>query len=1536
MATIGRRAEMRGPEGHQEEAMRQKTRKSGGSKGRLAMLLLGACLALAGLLATAAPALAFQYTPHSLDSTFSGTDSTGGGFSNAVSGIAVDQATGDVYVATYASATVKIFKFNADGVAIPFTDPAAQGSTVVSLEGAKSGAGQITVDNSGGPSQGQIYVTMGRFGFGLDALDPSGKLLEGNFPIAGLANIAVSPIDGSIWGHNTGITVAKYTNDGTLTEGVVSFPAAPTHLAAAPNGDLYGYSLGEVSALDPSGNLIYSVPLVAKDLDADPVGGNLFVAINKGVREFDPAGDELPGFTVTGNPKDIAVNGENGHVYLAFANNVQIFSAGSQVTLPDAATTSPSNITPTSVTINGSVNPEGTDTTSCKFEYGPTISYGTTLDCDAGQVLTGADPIAVSADISGLRQGSTYHYRLDVANANGTVKTIDSTFTPSAPPDVSTVYANQVHADSVFVNGSINPGGAPTTYHVDYGTENCLTNPGACTSTPESESVGAGLNLVSESTQITGLSPATTYHYVVVATNQSGITKSADHVFTTFPVTSVFDETCENAHVRQQTGAALLPDCRAYELVSAANAGGYDVESYLTAGQTPFAGYPLAQNPARVLYGVNEGAIPGTDHPTNHGLDPYVASRGSEGWTTRYVGIPADLPYSGSFASTLAAADSTLDTFAFGGPELCSPCFADGSTGMPVRLPGGELVQGMTGPVDPSPSTKPNLLAKKPLSANGADLVFGSTTELVAGAGSAAIYDRDLATGITYDVSVGTDGHAIPCLMQCTSDGIAELDISADGSHILIGQLLGVDSKGNHYWHLYMNVDDASHSIDLMPGSANGALYDGMTADGSMVYMTSRDQLTGDDTDSSADIFRATIDGGSADLSRVSGSGGSGNGDACTPVGNSTYTRWNVPDDAPTDCSALAIGGGGGVASQSGALYFLSPEQLDGDKGTVNAPNLYLAKPGAAPHFVATLDSSLTGPASPLKYHVYTGSFNGGASPAFIAVDSSGGPSNGDVYVADNGANSVRKYDAEGNLITTWGDNGVMDGSSTGSGRFSPISGLAVGSDGTLYVGTFVTNSNVNDLFEFNQDGSSPSGHNVSGTIGPVGIAVDSAGAVYYVDQTEGFGGAVESEVLRYTGGFSDTPVSTDVFDSGHKDGLAFDPNSGDLYVNYADATIGRFVFDGSGRVFQPDGSLCERECKPTSSFGTGTIFGASGLAVDPANGDIYVDEGNKILRFDSEGQRAPGPDTGADVLSNSTALAIAGDGSLYANNTTQSGPEIAAFSGLVLAPDLRTDNPAVLDSVGDADNRHTADFQVTPEGDFAAFSTAIPFSGADNNGHSEIFRYDAAEDALACASCNPTNAQATGNAEMAPDGLSLTDDGRLFFDTPEPLAPRDLDNREDVYEWSGAKVDLISTGVSQFDSALLSASADGTDAYFFTRDSLVPQDTNGELVKIYDARENGGFPYRPAPVPCKASDECHGAGTAPPPPPNINSVTQSNGGNLSVQPARGKCRHHRVRRHGRCVKPHKRHRTRRHSARHRRNGQRHGGRNAQRHGRGH
>src|SRR5262249_10351539 len=160
----------------------------------------------------------------------------------------------------------------------------------------------------------------------------------------------------------------------------------------------------------------------------------------------------------------------------------------------------------------------------------------------------------------------------------------------------------------------------------------------------------------------------------------------------------------------------------------------------------------------------------------------------------------------------------------------------------------------------------------------------------------------------------------------------------------------------------------------------------------------------------------------------------------------------------------------------------------------------------------------------------------------------------------------------------------------------------------------------------------------------------------------------------------------------------------------------------------------------------------------------------------------------------------------------------------------------------------------------------------------------------------------------LTPHGLNLTDDGRVFFTANEQLALRDTNETADVYEWEeeGGRevVSLISSGTNPEGSTLASASADGTDVFFFTRDSLAPQDKNGAPVKIYDGREFGGFLYIAPPFPCKASDECHGPGTRAADPPDIN--TKEGSGRPSKTEQHKGCKRNLVHKHGKCIRRHR------------------------------
>ncbi len=109
------------------------------------------------------------------------------------------------------------------------------------------------------------------------------------------------------------------------------------------------------------------------------------------------------------------------------------------------------------------------------------------------------------------------------------------------------------------------------------------------------------------------------------------------------------------------------------------------------------------------------------------------------------------------FASSLLAADAGLDNFAFGGPDICSPCFPGGVTGIPLRKSDGSLIQGMAGSIDPGSEAEPDGLVMKPFSADGSHFIFGSEHPYEADGnndtGDVSIYDRNLSTGVTQVVS---------------------------------------------------------------------------------------------------------------------------------------------------------------------------------------------------------------------------------------------------------------------------------------------------------------------------------------------------------------------------------------------------------------------------------------------------------------------------------------------------------------------------------------------------------------------------------------------------------------------------------------------------------------------------------------------------------------------------------------------------------------------------------------------------------------
>jgi hypothetical protein len=1200
--------------------------------------------AAAALLALAGPASArtvplYTYTGDYYDGFGSTVGSVAAG-----TDVAVDQSTGNGLVTDAA---------RGNGGSFSQFDPAGNPVAFSALEGATSvstivdGSYRIAVDDSGTATEGNIYVVTEKL---IKGYHPDGTEIAEHFPIGGFrapCGVAVDN-EGDIWGVDyRRALLVQYTPSGDL---IKSIPMPPVIDAPLNNGgcdlaidsqdnfylEAWGYKTGPQETItyaygkkfDPEGNYLYDfsggyVQSVAVDRSTDHV----FVLqpspfangeYNYEVIEYDENGDEITSFGAPDPahsfegltaPTGLAFNEQTDEIYVTNGRDyggrqhVEFFKSSGQAVVPTVRTIPP-GLTATSATLKGTVDLDGGgDTTACYFEWGTTYAYGNTLPCAPAGPISGAGPHEVTAALGGLTQGASYHYRLVSKNANEILAySSDRAFRPQTPAEVSGILVSEVNTDGALISADINPNGGETTYRVEYGTEDC--DLGGCSSLPlRPPALENVLGIQHVTVLLTGLKADTTYHYRVVATNDAAEVEATEDTLRTYGIDSYVDN-CANALVRKGMGAVLLPDCRAYELVSAADAGGYDVRSDLVPGQFPFLAKPRAVD--GLLYSLNYGKVPGVaGEPTNHELDPYVATRTPDGWTTSYAGIPVGgPPFQDSFGSKPLGESEDLSTFAFGGPDICSPCFGDGKTGIPLRRDGGPLIQGMVGSLDPGPSAVPDGFIAEPLSGDGTHLIFGSTSAFegdAATGGDVSIYDHNLLTGATHVVSKTPGGANLPCLQgsgSCHSpangDGIASLAISEDGSRIVVANRVATDSAGNDYWHPYMNIGDSTSTVDLAPGTTAGVLFDGMTDDGSAVLYTTADQLTSDDHDTSADIYRAGVAAdGAVSLTRVSSGSGAGDTDSCDPVASPGRNNWNAPGAAsPNRCSAVAFAGGSGVARGSGAIYFLSPEQLDGGSGVAGEPNLYMGAPGASPSFIATLEPS----------------------------------------------------------------------------------------------------------------------------------------------------------------------------------------------------------------------------------------------------------------------------------------------------------------------------NPAIANAVDDSAAIGFGDIQVTPSGEFAAFASNRALTGFPNVGHTAIFRYAAATEQattaqLDCASCPTTRASLTAETRLSPYGLNLADDGRVFYTSTEPLALQDTGGTADVYEWSAGRISMLSTGRSQTDAGLLSVSADGVNAFFYTRETLAGNDRNGHTLKIYTAREGGGLAFPPSLGACQASDECHGPSSSAPATESLPTFNGTGGNYNKTQKKhrkRKKHRHHRHKKHHR------------------------------------
>jgi hypothetical protein len=546
------------------------------------VFVLGLALAIA-----AAPASALT-EGHVYDFTFAGGGDGSGngqfeeGFASAHgNGVAVDESTGDVYVAD--SKNSRIQKFDNEGnflqiwgfgVRTGANESQVCNAPTACQKGLEGGApGQfkrpmaIAVDNSGGENDGAVYVADATGPVqGIEGLEYILKFDEnGNFiqkidgsespggPFKDLPWRGAIDIDaqGFLWVLDNRRVLRFGNDEESRYVGGSEWPIVPN--AQFPTQTVPANSIA-VNAPGSQVNLITQSEEIGRfnqrgknyeelgeadgfsaQLQTDHSNGHVYVGDGSNVVEYDnlikPAAAPFgPGYI--GDVQGIGVNYSTNTVYVFDADTLTVVAFKKRV-VPDVETGPTEGLDHETVTLTGEVAPDpagGGNVSECKFEYGPTTAYGSSAPCAEGSSFSSATE--VSADLTGLTMETTYHYRLVAANSVDDTAGEDRTFTPHAVLAVSTDPPSDQTPTSATLNGSFETAGDDVEYYFEWGPTAAYGNTTAAPPGIE-EPDQPGMTEVSAS--IEGLSSYTKYHYRIVATNTLGTSHGEDVVVQSAP-----------------------------------------------------------------------------------------------------------------------------------------------------------------------------------------------------------------------------------------------------------------------------------------------------------------------------------------------------------------------------------------------------------------------------------------------------------------------------------------------------------------------------------------------------------------------------------------------------------------------------------------------------------------------------------------------------------------------------------------------------------------------------------------------------------------------------------------------------------------------------------------------------------------------------------------------------------------------------------------------------------------------------------------
>ncbi len=555
---------------------------------------------------TGGPSYTYVLIPSFLDS-FTGSETPAESF-DGVSGVAVDESSGDVYVLDVGHETIDKFsetgtficQISGDGSGEKECDAGTHGPEAFSFS---EGSG-VAVDNSTTDGhQGYLYVA-DRGHNAVDIFNNAGayvgRLSGETTPFDEPAGVAVDGsgnvyvMSGAVEG--AGNVIDEFNSSGVFQEEYSDgFGYQTASIAVNATGTVYVISSGgHVKELKNKGSEqteIYSGPSAVA---VEPLSGDLYFALNGGgaIGLFYPEPVEEVGGSgkgqfgkggVIASAVAFVDNATNHAVYVSDHSSgggrVDVFGVG-----PTCKTEAPATmVSPTSFTAPGTIEPHGTPTTYY-FQYGLTTTPYELFTGPAGPVSSTS---SVTGALTGLAQPhQTYRYEMVIHyGATELACEPDETLTtPSAPPSLDGQSVTGVGQTGATLEAQINPNNEQTHYYFESSTSPSLSSGVTVTPALPGATIASAYGDRTVSQQLSSLQPDTTYYYRAVAENEAashgGSTSKSEGTIEsllTYPATP-------------STGAVSAVTEHAATIAGSFNPGGHDTRYYFEYSSTSGGG----------------------------------------------------------------------------------------------------------------------------------------------------------------------------------------------------------------------------------------------------------------------------------------------------------------------------------------------------------------------------------------------------------------------------------------------------------------------------------------------------------------------------------------------------------------------------------------------------------------------------------------------------------------------------------------------------------------------------------------------------------------------------------------------------------------------------------------------------------------------------------------------------------------------------------------------------------------------------------